>query len=301
MANPEDSRLSADSARAIEAILMVAQDPVEPNLLAQLLEISQPLVEELCTSLQAQYEEQERGFVLVKVAGGYRFQSHADLAPYVERFALEGQSARLSSAALETLAIVAYKQPLSRAQIAAIRGVNVDGVMRTLQQRGYVEEIGRDSGPGQAALFGTSREFLERMGLDRIEDLPPIAELFPSAEIMEALEQTLRASAPEEEPASLPLDASPAGPDEGSTDAAEASPEPTGEVEDGAEQAVVSPATVDASALLELSDDDFPEPEPPAWAVDPAPAGDPAPAVDPPGAPGADVDGDGEPELPSEP
>lgn len=294
MANPEDSRLSADSARAIEAILMVAQEPVDPHLLAQLLEISQPLVEELCASLQAQYEEQERGFVLVKVAGGYRFQSHADLAAYVERFALEGQSARLSSAALETLAIVAYKQPLSRAQIAAIRGVNVDGVMRTLQQRGYVEEIGRDSGPGQAALFGTSKEFLERMGLDRIEDLPPIADLFPSAEIMEALEHTLRASAPDEDAPSLPLD------DAGSTDVATAPDEGgDGGADEPAEhdpqvEAVVSPATVDASALLELSDDDFPEPEPPAWAVDPAPA-------DPPPAPGADIDGDGEPERPAEP
>ena len=278
MASPEDSRLSADSTRAIEAILMVAQEPVDPHLLAQLLEIAPALVEELCTALQAQYEEQSRGFVLVKVAGGYRFQSHADLAPYVERFALEGQSARLSSAALETLAIVAYKQPLSRAQIAAIRGVNVDGVMRTLQQRGYVEEIGRDSGPGQAALFGTSKEFLERMGLDRIEDLPAIADLFPSAEIMEALELTLRAARPEDDaPEALPLgqDASPV--DSG----AEGQPV--------AEEAVVTPATIDASALLELSDDDFPEPEPPSWAIDP-------PAPQP-----ADIDGDGEPDVTVDP
>ena len=254
MASPEASRLSADSARAIEAILMVAQEPVDPHLLAQLLEIAPALVEELCAGLQAQYEEQERGFVLVKVAGGYRFQSHADLAPYVERFALEGQSARLSSAALETLAIVAYKQPLSRAQIAAIRGVNVDGVMRTLQQRGYVEEIGRDSGPGQAALFGTSQEFLERMGLDRIEDLPAIADLFPSAEVMEALETTLRASAPEE-PTALPLDEpAPAEAATPTEDAGPVEPAPT--------------STIDP-ALLELSDDDFPEPELPSWAVDP--------------------------------
>ena len=104
--------------------------------------------------------------MLVRVAGGYRFQSHPDLAPYVERFVLEGQSARLSAAALETLAIVAYKQPVSRAQIAAIRGVNVDGVMRTLQQRGYIEEVARDPGPGQAVLYGTTRLFLERLGLD---------------------------------------------------------------------------------------------------------------------------------------
>ena len=145
------------------------------------------------------------------------YTSHPDLAPYVERFVLDGQSARLSSAALETLAIVAYKQPLSRAQVAAIRGVNVDGVMRTLQQRGYVEEVGRDSGPGQATLFGTTREFLERLGLDSLQDLPPIADLFPSADVMEALEKGLRvepaepADAGDEggEPASAPTDSSP--------------------------------------------------------------------------------------------
>src|SRR5688572_14682009 len=109
--------MSTEAARAVEAILMVAQEPVDPHLLAQLLEIAPARVEELCAQLQAGYEEQERGFQLVKVAGGYRFQSHQDLTAYVERFALEGQSARLSSAALETLAIVAYKQPLSRAQV----------------------------------------------------------------------------------------------------------------------------------------------------------------------------------------
>lgn len=186
----------SEAAKAIEAILMVAQEPVDPHLLAQLLEVAPARVEELCDELRTAYERDDRGFVLARVAGGYRFQSHAEMAPYVERAVLEGQSARLSSAALETLAIVAYKQPISRAQVAAIRGVNVDGVMRTLQQRGYIEEVGRDPGPGQATLFGTSREFLERLGLDRIEDLPPIADLFPSAEVMEALEHGLRADRP---------------------------------------------------------------------------------------------------------
>ena len=270
--------MSTESARAIEAILMVAQEPVDPHLLAQLLEIAPAAVDELCTQLQGEYEEQNRGFVLVKVAGGYRIQSHGDLAAYVERFALEGQSARLSSAALETLAIVAYKQPLSRAQIAAIRGVNVDGVMRTLQQRGYVEEIGRDSGPGQAALFGTSREFLERMGLDRIEDLPAIADLFPSTEIMEALERTLRAEPVEQ--ASLDLPDQPTEAHQASGTAlpapvpeahAEAVVVPETESEPTLPSADEAAASVDASALLELTDDDFPEPEPPAWAVDPQP------------------------------
>ena len=146
MADPMQE--SPEVRRAIEAILMVAESPVEPQLLAQLLEVPVTRVAELCRALADEYEEQGRGFALVAVAGGWRFQSHADLAPYVERFVLEGQSARLSGAALETLAIVAYKQPVSRAQVAAIRGVNVDGVMRTLQLRGFIEEIGKDPGPG---------------------------------------------------------------------------------------------------------------------------------------------------------
>ncbi len=184
--------MATEAEKAIEAILMVAQEPVDPHLLAQVLEVSPERVAELCRELAAGYEAQDRGFVLVEVAGGYRFQSHGDLSPYVERFVLGGQSARLSAAALETLAIVAYKQPMSRAQVAAIRGVNVDGVMRTLQQRGYIHEVGKDPGPGQATLFGTTNEFLERLGLARIEDLPPIADLFPTADVMEALEKGLR-------------------------------------------------------------------------------------------------------------
>src|SRR5215210_3974331 len=143
--------------RAIEAILMVAEEPIEPGVLAQLTEQPKDRVIEICEQLAEQYEAEERGFLLVRVAGGFRFQSHPDLAPYVERFVLEGQSARLSAAALETLAIVAYKQPVSRGQVASIRGVNVDAVMRTLLHRGYVEEVARDPGPGQAVLYGTSR------------------------------------------------------------------------------------------------------------------------------------------------
>jgi segregation and condensation protein B len=184
--------MASESHRAIEAILMVAEEPIDPHLLAQLLEVAPARVEEICSELAAQYEADDRGFTLVRVAGGYRFQSHADLAPYVERFVLEGQSARLSAAALETLAIVAYKQPVSRAQMAAIRGVNVDGVMRTLQQRGYIEEVARDPGPGQASLFGTTRTFLESLGLDSIDDLPALGDFVPGPEVVEALEQGLR-------------------------------------------------------------------------------------------------------------
>jgi segregation and condensation protein B len=178
--------------QAIEAIVLVADRPVEPSLLAQLLEVPKTTIESVCSDLAAEYEHAGRGFVLVRVAGGYRFQSHPDTAPYVERFVLDGQSARLSRAALETLAIVAYKQPISRMQIAAIRGVNVDGVMRTLQQRGYVDEHGRDVGPGNAVLFGTTSLFLERLGLDSLDQLPPLGDFVPSADVVEALEEGLR-------------------------------------------------------------------------------------------------------------
>ena len=180
--------------RALEAILLVADEPAEPKLLAQLLEVSPARVEELCIELAARYVEMGHGFVLVNVAGGWRYQTAPDLAAYVERFALEGQSARLSAAALETLAIIAYKQPLSRAQIGAIRGVNVDGVIRTLQQRGYIEEVARDPGPGQAVLFGTTTLFLEKLGMASLDDLPALGDFVPGPEVVEALEQGLRVS-----------------------------------------------------------------------------------------------------------
>lgn len=178
--------------RAIEAMVMVATEPVEPRLLAELLEIPVDRVEQLASALSISYDDAEHGFEMVRVAGGYRYQSRADLARYVERFILEGQSARLSGAALETLAIVAYKQPLSRAQIASIRGVDPDAVLRTLQARGYVDQVGRDPGPGQAVLWGTTTTFLEKLGLDSVADLPPIAEFVPGPEVVEILESGLR-------------------------------------------------------------------------------------------------------------
>ena len=182
----------AEDLRAIEAVLMVAADPVEPAMLAQLLECTPARVDELCAELASTYRAEGRGFVLARVAGGYRFQSAPDMAPYIERFVLDGQSARLSAAALETLAIVAYKQPVSRAQLSAIRGVNVDGVVRTLHQRGYIAEVARDPGPGQAVLYGTTAAFLEKLGLDSLHDLPPLGAFVPGGDVVEALEQGLR-------------------------------------------------------------------------------------------------------------
>ncbi len=181
-----------DYLRAIEAVVLVAHDPVPPDVLAQLVERPISDIEAWCEQLAAEYRADDRGFELVRIAGGYRYQTCADLVAYVERFLLHDQRARLSGAALETLAIVAYKQPISRAQIASIRGVDPDGVLRTLQGRGYIDVAGRDAGPGQAVLYGTTPSFLEKLGLDRIDDLPPIADHIPGADVVEALEAGLR-------------------------------------------------------------------------------------------------------------
>ena len=190
-----------EARQAVEAIVMVAEGPVPPGLMAQLIEIPTGQVEAICEQLAEEYRAEGRGFELVRVAGGYRFRSHRDAESYVKRFVVSGQSSRLSSAALETLAIVAYKQPLSRAQVSAIRGVNAEGAMRTLQQRGLVQEVARDPGPGNARLFATTPAFLERLGLDSIEDLPPLVDFVPGAEVIEALETSLMAdSRPTSEP-----------------------------------------------------------------------------------------------------
>ena len=212
-----DPNVIGDLVRAIEAIVLVATDPVEPSLMAQLLEIPVEMVESLCVGLADAYEDAGHGFQLARVAGGYRFQTHPDMAPYVERFVLDGQRAKLSGAALETLAIVAYKQPISRAQIAAIRGVDPDGVLRTLQARGYVDQIGRDPGPGQAVLWGTTIAFLEKLGLDSVSDLPPIAGFVPGAEVVEALEHGLRIKPVEVAPPtpSIPVPSIPAADTDG--------------------------------------------------------------------------------------
>jgi segregation and condensation protein B len=185
-------RLRDESKRAIEALVMVAEEPLPSNLLGQLLEVSPVVVDRLCEELATAYEDEGRGFQLVRVAGGWRFQSHPDQSPYVERMVLQGQTAKLSAAALETLAIVAYKQPISRAQVASIRGVSVDGVMRTLEQRGYIAQIGVDPGPGQALLFGTTPSFLEKVGLDNLDELPPLGDFVPGSDVVEHLERGLR-------------------------------------------------------------------------------------------------------------
>ncbi|HAQ04427.1 MAG TPA: SMC-Scp complex subunit ScpB [Acidimicrobiaceae bacterium] len=171
---------------------MVAIDPVSPSVLAQLFEVPVDEIEQICDSMVDHYGQEQSGFMLVHIGGGYRFQSNPEQAQWVERFVLEGQSRKLTAAAMETLAIVAYKQPISRAQISAIRGVDVEGVMRNLQQRGLIDEVSRDVGPGNAVLYGTTQEFLERMGINSTTDLPPLGEFVPGPEVVEALERSLR-------------------------------------------------------------------------------------------------------------
>lgn len=180
--------------RTIEAVLLVAVEPLAPQLLAELLEEPVERVEEALALLAQGYQVQRRGIVLARVAGGARLQTHPDLAPYVERFANRDVSHRLSTAALETLAIVAYRQPVSRGQISSLRGVNVDGVTRLLEQRGYIEVVGRAEGPGQPVLFGTTDLFLERLGLNSLEQLPPVEDFLPGPEVAGAFELDLQAA-----------------------------------------------------------------------------------------------------------
>jgi segregation and condensation protein B len=194
MAGRDDMTLPEEY-RAIEAVVLSAVEPVPATLLAELLELPVEKVETACAELAETYAAEGRGFVLVCVAGGYRYQTHPDMAPFVERFALEGVSSRLSSAALESLAIIAYRQPVSRGQIAALRGVNVDGVVRLLEQRGYIAAVGHAPGPGQPVLYGTTPAFLEKLGLATLEQLPPVEDLLPGPDAMEELEERLRPGA----------------------------------------------------------------------------------------------------------
>jgi segregation and condensation protein B len=184
----------AELARTIEAILLVAVEPLAPQLLAELLEEPVERVDEAIDRLARAYEEERRGFVVARIAGGARFATHPDLAPYVERFANRDVSHRLSTAALETLAIVAYRQPVSRGQISALRGVNVDGVSRLLEQRGYIAVVGHADGPGQPALFGTTDLFLERLGLDSLAQLPAVEDFLPGPDVAADLERDLQSA-----------------------------------------------------------------------------------------------------------
>lgn len=169
---------------ALEALLMVADQPLDLATLASAVGHPVVAVDGALMALAAEYDEQGRGFELRNVAGGWRYYTREEFAPVVESFVLDGQQARLTQAALETLAVVAYKQPVSRARVSAIRGVNVDGVIRTLLTRGLVEEAGRDGEHG-ATLYRTTGYFLERIGVTGLDELPELAPYLPDMDDLE--------------------------------------------------------------------------------------------------------------------
>jgi len=173
---PEGPSLRA----SLEAILMVADEPVPAVVLAQVLERPTGEVTSVLRESAAAYAAEERGFDLREIAGGWRFYTREECAPVVERFVSEGQEVRLTQAALETLAVVAYRQPVSRARVSAVRGVNCDGVMRTLTLRGLLEDAGTDPETG-AILYRTTGYFLERLGLASLEELPDLAPFLPDS------------------------------------------------------------------------------------------------------------------------
>lgn len=181
--------MPAGARGALEAVLMVVEEPVEEVALASALGLTTDRVRGLLVDLATEYEEAGRGFELRRIAGGWRLFSRPEYAAAVERFVLDGQTARLTQAALETLAIVAYRQPVSRARVGAIRGVNVDAVMRTLVTRGLVEEAGNDPETG-AVLYRTTTYFLQRMGLSSIDELPALAPFLPEVDVLDELGAT---------------------------------------------------------------------------------------------------------------
>jgi segregation and condensation protein B len=175
----------------LEAMLTVALEPISAEELADVVEADANDVVATLRTLRTEYLDERRGFQVVELASGWVMQSSPDVASSVAKFANRDVSHRLSSAALESLAIIAYRQPISRAQISALRGVNVDGVVRLLEQRGYIEEQGRAPGPGQPILYATTELFLDRMGLATVTDLPPIEEFMPPIETANALADEL--------------------------------------------------------------------------------------------------------------
>ncbi|MGN6412897.1 SMC-Scp complex subunit ScpB [Flexivirga sp.] len=171
---------------AIEAVLMVVDQPVTAHELATALELPEPEVVEIIEDLEREYTSHQRGFTLRCINEGWRVYSRPDYAPAVEKFLLDGQQAKLTQASLETLAVIAYRQPISRSRISAVRGVNVDGVVRTLLTRGLIVEIGSEGEQG-AMLYGTTPYFLQRLGLSSLDELPALAPYLPDADVVDEL------------------------------------------------------------------------------------------------------------------
>ncbi|MEY3496551.1 MAG: SMC-Scp complex subunit ScpB [Candidatus Nanopelagicales bacterium] len=185
--NDEVVSLGAPSLKsAIEAILLVVDEPVSVLTIAQVTNTPEIEVVKELKKLQKEFEQRDGGITLREVAGGWRFYTNENSAEVVERFLKDGMTARLTQASLETLAVIAYKQPVSRGRIAAIRGVNVDGVVRTLLNRGLIEESGSET-DSQAILYKTTPYFLERLGIASLDELPPVADYLPNMAALDAL------------------------------------------------------------------------------------------------------------------
>jgi segregation and condensation protein B len=181
-----------DPRPAIEAILFVAEEPVPASTLAEVLEVSRADVLELLATMCADLDDRGSGLCLREVAGGWRLATRPEQHPWVERFAVTPTAQRLSAAALEALAVVAYRQPVSRAQVAELRGVDSDSALRTLERRALVVEVGRLPLPGNPALYATTGRFLELLDLPSLDALPPLADHIPPAGFVETLEETFR-------------------------------------------------------------------------------------------------------------
>ena len=179
-------------AGALEAVLFVAEAPVPVPELAEALEVSERRVEELLDRLSGEMAARGSGLTLRAAAGGWRMYSHPDAYPFLERFSASATARRLSSAALETLAVVAYRQPVARRQISEIRGVDSDSPVRTLERLGLIEERERLSAPGSPAVYRTTALFLEKLGLGSLAELPPLGDHVPPADFVDTLEESLR-------------------------------------------------------------------------------------------------------------
>ncbi len=180
-----------DTKHIIESLLFVADEPLSPKRLSELIEVDVATVKNIVETLKEEYRALDRGFQIRQVAGGYRFFTHPANAEYVEKLILAWDGRRLTQAALETLSIIAYRQPITKITIGTIRGVNSEGVVGSLIDKGLILETGREKSPGQPMIFGTTKLFLERFGLNSIKDLPPLEEFEPDDTTKSSIEKQL--------------------------------------------------------------------------------------------------------------
>lgn len=185
-----------DLKHVLESLLFVADEPLSPKKLSEIVEIEPTIIRNLLETLKEEYQNENRGFQIRQVAGGYRFFTHPANAPYVEKMILAWDGRRLTQAALETLAIIAYRQPITKITVNAIRGVNSDGVVGSLLDKSLIKEVGREKSPGQPILYATTKLFLEKFGLNSINSLPPLEEFEPDEVTKDLIERRLHANEP---------------------------------------------------------------------------------------------------------